>query len=60
MRTHTHKGWEYLIKTYHRNDTTVQDRQAKLNELGQEGWELVNTIRCDDGLYVNYFKRPLP
>ena len=29
----------------------------QLNELGQDGWELVDMIRSDDGNIYSYFKR---
>ena len=52
--------WEYTLETLHGNDFP-KDKE-RLNELGNEGWELVAVI--ESGVYgrgsmpVAYFKRP--
>lgn len=43
--------WEYFLLLYGGNWEQDQD---ELDELGQDGWELVSV--CD---YVMYLKRPL-
>jgi hypothetical protein len=46
------KKWEYMV-------VLIRDL-AKLNELGQKGWELVIAVRDEDHNTVSLvFKRPL-
>ena len=55
------KKYEYRVITIATNMTmttkqyerTAQEFEAKLNELGTDGWELVNHV---DGFF--FFKRP--
>jgi hypothetical protein len=47
------KKWEYIA-------IVIKDI-AKLNELGQKGWELILAVRDEDRNTVSLvFKRPLP
>ena len=41
------------------NEDLVEDplRVGELNELGQEGWELVSVVCSADGVMVAYLKR---
>jgi hypothetical protein len=37
-----------------------EEVEQTLNELGREGWELVNFVSCvTSGYYIYIFKRPL-
>jgi len=45
---------------YYEYKVTKSDKPLsanQLNELGLEGWELVDMIRTDDGNIYSYFKR---
>ena len=53
MSTNVQK-WEYATAP-----VIVHASQQILNNWGQDGWELVNTIVMPDGNLVAYFKRPL-
>lgn len=47
--------WEYLTRIYDRSN--FSRLQYKLNECGNEGWELVSLIDCERSLYKAIFKR---
>lgn len=46
------KKWEYRVESYFHND--AYERQADLDRLGAEGWELVSVDQS-----VAYLKREL-
>lgn len=48
------RRWEYLRK----QPTFILAFDAEMDELGQDGWELVSIVWVGDSLYY-YFKRPL-
>lgn len=50
--------WEYLVKRLC-NGTVIDDQrmQKTLNELGEQGWELVSVDGYNHG-YKAFFKRP--
>jgi len=55
-------GWEYKIVTVGGALTGAKDEvvEAKLNELGLEGWEAVNVFLAAGGMRVTIVvKRPL-
>lgn len=50
--------WEYLIEQFTRGNLSGGDWEkvkAKLNDLGQQGWELI-AVDSSNGRY--FFKRP--
>lgn len=49
--------FEYQVKSF--RDIRVSDLTNKLNEIGQEGWELVNIINNSIGTILYVFKRKL-
>lgn len=49
--------FEYQVKAF--RDIRVSDLTNKLNEIGQEGWELVNIINNSIGTILYVFKRKL-
>lgn len=55
--------WEYLYFTDPENETSElhpPGHKEKLNELGNEGWELVNVVFDQKGRVQKlYFKRPI-
>jgi hypothetical protein len=46
--------WEYKI--LNSNNQSLLTREAEMNKLGQEGWELV-AVRADSNFVYSYFKR---
>jgi hypothetical protein len=52
--------WEYL--TCRIEIDPQENHPARLNELGKDGWELVELISIQDVAhqYRAFFKRPLP
>jgi hypothetical protein len=49
--------WEYTILSQREGTGYLQEMESRINELGQEGWELVAVTRHD--VYVTlFFKRP--
>lgn len=62
MRTNRPDGWEYRSLRPPRDETKKEatDPTAKLNELGADGWELVETIEyTGGGTKLLLLKRPL-
>jgi len=60
--------FEYLTVEHEftwRGNKKINDFQAKLNTLGSEGWELVNSLSINMGIYgatssiVSVFKRKI-
>jgi hypothetical protein len=55
--------WEYLYFTDPENEASAlhpPGHKEKLNELGNEGWELVNVVFDQKGRVQKlYFKRPI-
>ncbi len=62
--------WEYLVLVhawneekqdfFWNNDSTDPDKiERKLNKLGQEGWELVDTRTISSASAFYHFKRPI-
>ena len=55
--------WEYLYFTDVEKETSTlhpPGHKEKLNELGKEGWELVNVVFNQSGEVKKlYFKRPV-
>lgn len=49
--------FEYQVKTF--RDTRPSDLTNKLNEIGNEGWELVNIVNNNIGNILYIFKRKL-
>ena len=48
--------WEYKILQILQSSASLMSQESKLNELGKEGWELVQwDLR--DGVYRFYMKR---
>jgi len=41
------------------NRSGMIDFNAKLDEQGADGWELVNTVKDQEGCYIFFFKREL-
>lgn len=57
----TARTWEYRTLRPERGATMLEaeDPEAALNELGAEGWELVETVEyVDGGTKFLVFKRP--
>jgi hypothetical protein len=52
-------GWEYTVFGLLPSQSEHEDQEA-LNEVGEEGWELVSVIQQNDGSRVVYLKRPVP
>jgi hypothetical protein len=52
-----HQKWEYRTEPVRQTAYGDLDIEDQLNHLGQEGWELVNTVVHDSNLYV-LLKRP--
>lgn len=57
--------WEYLIVTMGDMGVChdpVTDKWRPINELGAEGWELVNVVADPSGDFyeVGFFKRSIP
>lgn len=51
------KTWEYTtIKNRRSNQRVINER---LNEMGQNGWELITTASYDIGAYMFVFKREI-
>ena len=51
-----HTKWEHLIEIL-----DYRNLQKVMNNLGEEGWEIVTIMRRDDSLgldYLLFFKRP--
>ena len=48
--------WEYKCFQSNRNEDDLNDREDKFNELGSEGWELVN-VSYGDSDEKAWFKR---
>lgn len=48
--------WEYYVD-YHGAGHGMEKLEKTLNELGQEGWELVAVTRVDNSFNV-FLKRP--
>ena len=48
------KQWEYKVELLHSISMTEDD----LNDLGEDGWELVNIYK-EDGSWYAVLKRPL-
>jgi hypothetical protein len=51
--------WEYTVFGLLPSQSEHEDQEA-LNEVGEEGWELVSVIQQNDGSRVVYLKRPAP
>jgi hypothetical protein len=49
------KKWEYLSKVY----TYYPPEVHQLNELGQEGWELITVLDLGSSQMLAYFKREI-
>lgn len=49
--------FEYQVKAF--RDTRASDLTNKLNEIGQDGWELVNITNNSIGTILYVFKRKL-
>ena len=49
--------FEYQVKAF--RDTRTADLTNKLNEIGKEGWELVNIANNNIGTILYIFKRKL-
>lgn len=50
--------WEYLtLNTIHEFDRKLTETQ-NLNQYGKDGWELIDTVKDEDGVFLT-FKRPL-
>lgn len=47
--------WEYHIEDC--LDELMSTDIAYLNRFGQDGWELINVFKSNDGLYTCIFKR---
>ncbi len=59
------KDWEYKAVTIWHNPDVMQPNVKELNDLGDDGWELVTTIPSEDtrgathhSRLTCYFKRP--
>jgi hypothetical protein len=54
------KKWEYMevFQVWHNDATINRDPVPTLNELGQQGWELVHMLENDEGRTM-YLKRPI-
>lgn len=49
--------FEYQVKSF--RDSRTSDLTNKLNDIGKEGWELVNVINNNIGNTLYIFKRKL-
>lgn len=62
MSDDSRMGWEYETRRPPRGETKkeARDPEAQLNELGAEGWELIETVDyVGGGTKYFVFKRPL-
>lgn len=62
MPRESHRNWEYKTLRPPREATNkeARDPKAPLNELGAEGWELIDTIEyVGGGTKYLVFKRPI-
>jgi len=50
--------WEYITESA-RSDSGLHSIHDELNELGQDGWELINVCAVSSRETVFYFKRPI-
>ncbi|MFQ6110420.1 MAG: hypothetical protein ACE5LX_00170 [Nitrospinota bacterium] len=48
---------EYLVIHLHIERDGLKEAEARLNELGEEGWELVSVVGCLSGDADAYLKR---
>lgn len=64
MKRYDHK--EEILGTISFNTTYVsfykEQRDKKIEEISEEGWEMINTILVDDNgekTIIGYFKKPI-
>ncbi len=50
--------WEYITRSAG-NPEMLHNIHHDLNELGQDGWELINVCAVSSRVTVAYFKRPM-
>jgi hypothetical protein len=54
------RAWFKELGWYWREDRSTEGAQTRLNNLGEEGYELVCIIGTGSNTYEYYFKRPKP
>jgi len=52
------QNWQYLI--FKMGSDSLGDIQLRLEQLGNEGWDLVAVVTDKEHGVVMYFKRPKP
>lgn len=52
-------NWEYRILSTNMNESTVEDRCARINGVGWTGWELVSIEMVTRCTLEYTFKRPI-
>ena len=50
--------WQYHVEDVAGDE--YEDIQARLNELGADGWELVCTTETEESVCTLWLKRPMP